>query len=84
MHPIHIRPVLNGWIVKVACQEILFTNLNNMVAEISQYLADPQRVEKHYLATSCNAIHMSTLANQVGGDTCGMVEAKQLNPVNRR
>ncbi len=45
---ISIKTVLNGWRVKVGCQEVVFTNKQEMLAEISAYLDDPVAMENKY------------------------------------
>jgi hypothetical protein len=54
MKDITISPALNGWKVKVGCQEVLFTNRKTMLEEISRYINDPAKVEKEYLSKSKN------------------------------
>lgn len=53
-----ITPVLNGFIVKVGCQEVVFTNLGHMVDEIHLYYKDPKSTEESYLRNAIN--HPST------------------------
>lgn len=43
-----IKTVLNGWRVSVGCQEVVFTEKEKMLAEISAYLDDPTEAEKKY------------------------------------
>jgi hypothetical protein len=51
---IHIRPVLNGYIVNVGCQTIVFTDRKTAVGTLSDYLHNPDEVEKHFLANALN------------------------------
>lgn len=43
-----IKTVLNGWRVSVGCQEVVFTEKEKLLAEISAYLDDPAEAEKKY------------------------------------
>lgn len=43
-----IKTVLNGWRVSVGCQEVVFTNKDEMLAEVSAYLEEPAALEKKY------------------------------------
>jgi hypothetical protein len=45
---IYIETVLNGYIVKVGCQRIVFTSQETMTNEIRKYLSDPEAMEKKY------------------------------------
>lgn len=54
LREIKIDPVLNGWIVEVGCQRVVFTDKQVMLGELSQYLADPHAVVKRYLANAAN------------------------------
>lgn len=54
MRTITIRPALNGWIVDVGCQVIVFTDKEVMLKELSDYIDDPQGVEKRYIANAVN------------------------------
>ena len=53
---ITIKAALNGWIVKVGCQTVVFTSKPEMLQEIGQYLADPEGMEKKY-KDAVNAQH---------------------------
>ena len=55
MHPIEIKAVLNGWKCRVGCQEVVFTDLNALLASLKDYLIDPIRVEKNWMETAINA-----------------------------
>lgn len=47
---IEIRTVLNGWLVSVGCQSLVFERSEVMLTEIARYLASPVEVEQEYLA----------------------------------
>lgn len=54
MKEIHIKPVLNGFIVKVGCQELVFHDIDHLCGELKRYQANPDMVEKEYLARAVN------------------------------
>lgn len=45
---INIVPVLNGLVVKVGCQTVVFNDIKQFIFELETYLKDPERVEKIY------------------------------------
>ena len=54
---ITIRTVLNGYIVKVGCQTVVFANQSQMMTQLSRYLAFPDEVEAEFRNTSINSTH---------------------------
>lgn len=46
MREIHIRPVLNGFVVTVGCQQLAYTSPDKLTADIGAYLHNPEEVEK--------------------------------------
>lgn len=63
--PVTIKPVLNGWVVNVGCQEVVFTDLHVMLAQLKQYLTKPSETIKEYLDTSVNA-HIAGVGIDLG------------------
>ncbi len=56
-----VRAVLNGYVVNIGCQTLVFNNPAALCDEIERYLRNPQAVEKEYLNASLNAKHTSPL-----------------------
>lgn len=50
IHEITIRAVLNGYVVQVGCQTVVFQSQEAMLSELGQYLRDPEGMEKRYSA----------------------------------
>lgn len=50
--PISIRPVLNGYVAQVGCQEVAFTSMIDLINNLTDYLDDPKGVEKYWLSTA--------------------------------
>lgn len=49
-----IEPVLNGYIVKVGCQRVVFASGDEMLAALARYLVRPDELEKEYWQKSVN------------------------------
>ena len=47
-----IQAVLNGWKVQVGCQEVVFTNLTEMLLVLKRYYEEPEVVERDFLDTA--------------------------------
>jgi len=54
MHKITIEGVLNGWIVNVGCQTVVFDDEKVMLEEIGHYIKHPEEVEKKYMENRKN------------------------------
>ena len=61
---IKIKKVLNGYIVKIGCQKVVFTKRKKLLKELARYWDDPDGVEKEYL----NKHGRDTGATQVLGN----------------
>ena len=55
---IKVKPVLNGYVVSVGCQEIVFTNLDVLCDEMKRYYSNPQNTENDYLENAINKNQM--------------------------
>jgi hypothetical protein len=51
---INIDPVLNGYIVRVGCQTVVFDNKPALLSALSEYLDKPEEVEKRFLSFPLN------------------------------
>lgn len=65
MHNITIKGVLNGWIVNVGCQTVVFDDLEIMMKEIQTYIKYPETSEKKYMENRKN--HSPGLLEAVQG-----------------
>jgi len=68
MREVTIKPVLNGFVVQVGCQAVVFESKMNLILELSKYLDDPYKIEKRYLEESINAGKLKGLSsiNRIG------------------
>jgi hypothetical protein len=57
--PITINAVLNGWIVTVGCQTVVYQDRNQLVTDLDAYMRDPDATEARFLHTSVNQGHTS-------------------------
>lgn len=46
---VEIVAVLNGYVIFVGCQTVVFTDLSDMVSQLRLYLEDPSKMEEAYL-----------------------------------
>lgn len=51
---ITILPVLNGYICRVGCQTVCFTDRQRLLMELDHYYRDPEGTEKRFLAEAIN------------------------------
>jgi hypothetical protein len=59
---ITITPVLNGFIVEVGCQKVVFTSLTALGHDVVRYYTDSRKIEEEYRK---NAVNPECLANEV-------------------
>lgn len=51
---IQIEPVLNGYVVHVGCQRVVFESREKLILELGHYYAQPLQTEKDYLKNALN------------------------------
>ena len=54
MREIRIKPVLNGFIVTVGCQQVVFPSVETLVSAFKRYQKDPEKVEKEFTESAIN------------------------------
>lgn len=54
LRELNITPVLNGYIVTVGCQTLVFNTLSALTTNIGEYYADPDATEKRFRETGLN------------------------------
>lgn len=67
MRNIQIVPVLNGFVCSVGCQQVVYTNVRDLAAELIRFYEHPEETEKHYRTT---AVNRRLLASQPA-EPCG-------------
>lgn len=69
MRDIIIQPAVNGWIVRVGCQTVVFKDLDAMLMELGNYINNPKATEERYLANAKNKdVRLDPEAPQVARD----------------
>ena len=69
MEKIEIIGVLNGWIVQVGCQTVVFTDASYMCDELERYVENPSKVENEYLeAKKNNTVPMVFIGMDAGNE----------------
>lgn len=59
MRHIEIQAVLNGYIVNVGCQQVVFETREKLVAELTRYMTSSKDVEKEYIEKATNGFTMT-------------------------
>lgn len=54
----HIEPVLNGYIVTIGCQKVVFESIAGLMRATERYLSEPAKVEEEFWSTSLNSKHL--------------------------
>jgi hypothetical protein len=54
---IKIHPVLNGFVVEVGCQIVVFDSLVKLNRAIHDYFTDPEGTEKKFIDEAVNDVH---------------------------
>lgn len=55
MRPIHIEAVLNGYVVTVGCQRVVFESRKGLMEALARYLENPYQEEQWWLEMGLNA-----------------------------
>jgi hypothetical protein len=53
---IKITPVLNGFVVKIGCQTVVFNSLQSMAGEVLRYYGNPSSIEAEYRKNAVNKL----------------------------
>ena len=55
MRDVIIKTALNGYVVRLGCQRVVFADRAQMLRALDDYLENPREVERMYLENSCNS-----------------------------
>ena len=55
MRDITIKPALNGFVVRLGCQRVVYNDRDTMFRALKDYLDEPETVEEMYKYGSCNS-----------------------------
>jgi hypothetical protein len=62
MKEIHIQPVMNGFIVKVGCTKVVFTDIDGLCRDLKRYHLNPESVEAEYQKEAINKTEAPAIA----------------------
>lgn len=68
-----IQPVLNGYVVTIGCQKVVFTDPRILGDEVTRYYKDPETVEKEYILKSVNK-----MMDQTASPPCAIPEPNRI------
>jgi hypothetical protein len=73
-HKVIIEPVLNGYLVQVGCQHLVFSSTDNLLQALGRYLEDPHKTEIYYRTEALHKDLLSAITAQdfMGGNRAGM------------
>jgi hypothetical protein len=54
MREVNVRPVLNGFVVQVGCQTLVFNRIEDVAENLVAYQKDPEGTEKKFAETAVN------------------------------
>lgn len=79
IHEIKIKAVLNGYIVNVGCQTVVFNDRNMLMCELNHYLQDPAETEKRYREQALNRDILCNMP-QATNEACECEQARDVPP----
>jgi len=65
MRDVKITAVLNGWIVKVGCQTLVYNDKKILLHDLGAYMADPKGTEQAFIK---NAVNKRLIADAPPGE----------------
>jgi len=54
MRDVTISAVLNGWIARVGCQTLVYTDKKQLLKDLGEYMANPSAKQKKFVETAVN------------------------------
>lgn len=77
MRTVTIQPVLNGFIVQVGCQTLVYQNIEFLARDLVEYQKDPERVEVLFRRAAIN----KTLERPGEPVRAGLLNQRQPEPL---
>jgi len=68
MRTVTVTAVLNGWMVKVGCQTLVYSDQKSLLKDLGEYMANPQAKEKKFISSAVNKRLME--CPQVAAEPC--------------
>ena len=54
MRTVTVTAVLNGWMVKVGCQTLVYNDQKSLLKDLGEYMANPLAKEKKFISSAVN------------------------------
>lgn len=87
IRPIYIEPLLNGYLVRVGCSSVAFTDKEKLCRELRDYLDRPVEVEQRYMEQALNKpgpmAEPATPGRLVAAQDCA-TQTEAETPIRRR
>jgi len=81
MRDITIKPALNGYVVRLGCQRIVFPTRDLLLRALNDYLENPEKIEDSYKYGSLNSKQLGFTRERKEMETAGCVPAQGLSYV---
>ena len=69
MRDITIKPALNGYVVRLGCQRLVFPNRELLMRALNDYLDNPEKTEQSYMYGSLNSKQLGFERNRRNDET---------------
>jgi hypothetical protein len=73
MREVKITPVLNGFIVQVGCQMLVYSNMEDLTGDLIEYQSDPEGTEALFRKNAVNPMETTAPAPPSYEDIRGAV-----------
>lgn len=70
MRDIIIKPALNGYVVRLGCQRVVFNDRATMIRALNDYLDAPNETEDQYLLNSLNSKQFGFVGSKMAECGC--------------
>ena len=67
MRDVIIKTALNGYVVRVSCQRVVFCDRDQMLRAVKDYLENPEEVEAAYTRQAMNAKQLGFSNEKIEG-----------------
>ena len=79
LRTIKINAVLNGFVVDVGCQKLVYTSVDSLLQDLKDYLTNPKEVEARFIKDSINTKH--TLASDNNLVAVSIPDTAEMRPL---
>lgn len=72
-----ITPVLNGYLCRVGCQQVVFTSADVLASELVKYYKNPEQTEKSWIS---NRLNQTMDRTEVAAPDCNRPPPMMVSP----